>query len=87
MKTGRNYYRYELKYGNKVVYIGITNNPNRREAEHNNDGKKFTRFSIIGPAVTQDSADSWEESRLATYCKNHGGNTPKYNKKINVRVQ
>lgn len=30
----RNTYKYELTKGNKVVYVGITNNPGRREAEH-----------------------------------------------------
>jgi predicted GIY-YIG superfamily endonuclease len=30
----RDTYKYELKDGKKVVYVGITNDPERREAQH-----------------------------------------------------
>ncbi len=31
----------------KVVYIGITNNPERREREHCLDGKKFSHMKVV----------------------------------------
>ena len=42
----RNTYKYELTKGNKVVYVGITNNPGRREAEHrqNKNSRKCFYF-------------------------------------------
>lgn len=43
----RDTYKYELTQGNKVVYVGITNNPERREAEHRQD-KDFTTMRIVG---------------------------------------
>ena len=39
--ANRNTYKYELTRGNRVVYVGITNDPSRREAEHRQD-KDFT---------------------------------------------
>ena len=42
----RNTYKYELTKGNKVVYIGITNNPERREAEHRQN-KNFDKMKIV----------------------------------------
>jgi predicted GIY-YIG superfamily endonuclease len=76
----RTYKRYELKGGRKVVYVGITDNPERRESEHRQDGKKFTKMNVIGSVVTQNSAEKWEEERLQSYRKHHGGKNPKYNK-------
>lgn len=33
----RDTFKYELTKGNRVVYVGITNNPERREAEHHQE--------------------------------------------------
>jgi predicted GIY-YIG superfamily endonuclease len=79
-KTPRDTYRYELKQGSKVVYRGITNNPERRCNEHNND-KNFSHMNIVGPRVTRSSARRWEQDSLQTYRKTHKGKNPKYNKK------
>lgn len=80
MARRRNYYRYELKQDHKLVYVGITNNPTRREIEHSKEGKRFTKMAVVGPVVTKKTAEKWEEERLSKYSKNHGGNTPSYNK-------
>ena len=48
----RNFYKYELKEGNKVVYVGITNNPDRRENEHLLEGKNFDKMDIVGRVST-----------------------------------
>lgn len=70
---------YELKQGNKVVYVGTTNDPERRAKEHESMGKKFSKMTITSPKLTQGSARKREAERLATYRKNQGKN-PKYNK-------
>ncbi|TKJ42467.1 plasmid stabilization protein [candidate division LCP-89 bacterium B3_LCP] len=71
--------RYKLYDGRKDVYHGITKNLERREQEHERDGKKFSRVERVGPAVTVETAKQWEEQSLKSYRKNHGGKNPKYN--------
>lgn len=70
---------YELKQGNKVVYVGTTNDPEQREQQHREDGKKFGHMNVTSRRMTEDGAKKKEAERLATYRKNQGGN-PKYNK-------
>lgn len=70
---------YELKQGNKVVYVGTTNDPERREQEHKDVGKKFSHMNITSRRMTNDGAKKKEAERLSTYRKNQGMN-PKYNK-------
>ena len=75
----RNHRRYELFKGNRLVYVGITNNHDRREQEHESEGKQFSRMDLVGPTVTKETAQKWERERLETYRKNHKGENPKYN--------
>ena len=75
----RDYSRYELWDGNKIVYIGITNDPDRRIGEHGAK-KKFSTMQVSGPKVSEETARIWEQDRLDTYRHNHGGENPKYNK-------
>ena len=70
---------YELKQGNKVVYVGTTNEPELREQEHREAGKKFGHMNITSRRMTEDGAKKKEKERLETYRKNQGKN-PKYNK-------
>ncbi len=70
---------YELKNGNEVLYVGTTNDPERREQEHKNSGKKFGHMNITSRRMTEEGAMKKEENRLETYRKNSGKN-PKYNK-------
>ena len=70
--------KYELTKGNKVVYVGITNNPGRREAEHRQN-KNFDKMKIVGNVSTLDGASQWETNRIQTYMNNHKGQTPLYN--------
>lgn len=77
--ANRNTYKYELTRGNRVVYVGITNDPSRREAEHRQD-KDFTTMRIVGHPSTLDGASQWETNRIETYMRNHNGDTPLYNK-------
>lgn len=48
--------KYVLKQGNKIVYVGITNNPERREAEHRQD-KNFDKMELVGRKSTRDGAE------------------------------
>jgi predicted GIY-YIG superfamily endonuclease len=74
---------YELKRGNKVVYVGTTNDPERREQEHKKYGKEFGHMNITSVKITEETANKREKERLDTYRKNHGGNNPEYNKNDN----
>ena len=47
--------------------------------EHRADGKDFTNMTIIGRPSTAEGAGKWEEVRINTYKRNHGGDRPKYN--------
>lgn len=78
MKNKQDTVTYELKDGNKVLYVGTTNDPERREQEHKDSGKKFGHMSITSRRMTEEGAMKKEESRLKTYRKNNGKN-PRYN--------
>ncbi|MFZ0963164.1 MAG: GIY-YIG nuclease family protein [Terriglobia bacterium] len=75
----RNTYRYILRDGRQIVQFGITNGPLDRAGEHLNDGKRFTRMTVVGPSVTRDSALDWERGRIEGYQQNHCGKMPRYN--------
>lgn len=70
---------YELKDGHKTVYVGTTNDAEKREQQHKADGKKFTKMTVTSRKMTQDGAKKKEAEKLQTYRKNQGKN-PKYNK-------
>ena len=71
--------KYLLLRGNKVVYIGTTNDMARREIEHRASGKEFTNMVKVGNITTADAASRWETERIHTYKVNHGGARPEYN--------
>jgi predicted GIY-YIG superfamily endonuclease len=48
---------YELKKGNRVVYVGTTNDPERREQEHRKSGKQFGHMSVTG--VSDNKCDTF----------------------------
>ena len=75
----RDTYKYELRNGNRVVYVGFTNDLDRREAEHRNEGMQFTSINKVGNITTRDAAEAWEADRIATYKENHHGDRPLYN--------
>ena len=53
----RDTYRYKLTRQGKARYYGITDDPERRREEHENEGKQFDSMNIIRPVVTRDSAE------------------------------
>ncbi len=79
MAQKRDTSKYVLRQGNKVVYVGITNDLERRTAEHEREGMRFTAVDKIGRQTTREAAEEWETARINQYQENHGGETPMYN--------
>jgi predicted GIY-YIG superfamily endonuclease len=67
-----------LKDGQKIVYIGVTSDPESREDSHRQD-KNFGHMKIEGPRVLKETALDWEREALDRYRRGHDGKTPKYN--------
>jgi len=76
----RNSYRYVLREGRVVVQYGVTDHPGMRDYQHELQGKRYTRMSVVQPAVTRDSAEEWERDMIEAYQRSHGGKKPRYNK-------
>ncbi len=70
---------YRLKAGRETVYVGTTNNPERREEQHRDEGKRFSRMQITSRRMTKEGAETKEAEQLKNYRGNHGKN-PRYNK-------
>ena len=62
-----------------VKYIGMTNDVERRELEHVNEGKKFDRLNCIAGPMEEDIAREMEADLLAKFRAEHGGYNPFYN--------
>lgn len=61
MPTTRDRYKYHFKKGNKIVHTGITNDIDRREAEHqNNPGWSKGHIKQVGHRTTLKAALEWE---------------------------
>lgn len=80
-RAKRDTVNYTLRRGRKVVYKGISNNPERRAAEHRRSGKKFTGLTT-SVKVGRKTASKREKSGVKSYRKSHGGRRPRYNKKL-----
>lgn len=79
-KDPKDTYLYCLKKGNKIVYIGITNDPERRADEHRGEEKDFDKLVLIySSPMTRSDARQKEAEALAIYRRNHGGCNPRYN--------
>lgn len=61
----RDTYKYHFKLGNKIVHTGITNNPDRREQEHQRDFEERGHIVQVGHAVCRESALEWERDQRA----------------------
>jgi hypothetical protein len=78
--NARDTHRYVLRDGREIVQFGISNGPLDRAQEHLRDDKRFTTMTVVGPAVTRDTALDWERDKVETYQQTHGGKRPRYNK-------
>ena len=74
----RDTYNYALRDGRKVVYYGVTNDPDRRLRQHVNSGKRFTSM-CLGIKVTKNTAEAREQRRITNYRYKNRKN-PRYNK-------
>ena len=79
-RSGRNVRGYTLRgKSGKINYVGTTNNPQRRAAEHRSGGKPGRLKTETRP-MSRESAKRWEGNRLKTYRSNHGGKNPPHNR-------
>ena len=78
----RDTYNYELKQGRRVVYRGITNNPNRRFQEHLQSGKRFTYMVWSAYPLSRKSARKREKTSIQRYERSHFGRKPRYNQRV-----
>jgi predicted GIY-YIG superfamily endonuclease len=60
MNEKRDTYKYHFKVGRKIVYRGVTNDLERREAEHK---KRWSNGKIhkVGRRTTRSQALEWEK--------------------------
>lgn len=67
MPTDRDTYRYHFKKGNKIVHTGITNDIDRREAEHRREpGLSKGHIKQVGFRTNYDVAFSWLQEQKKT---------------------
>lgn len=71
---------YALFDRNKKVYIGTTNDMERRADQHRDNGKRFTRVKETSRRMTEQGAKEKETDQLNVYREGHGGRNPRYNK-------
>lgn len=62
-KKPRNTYKYYFKRGNKILHGGITNDLDRREAEHQRDINSKGHIFQVGRRTTEDAARDWEKKK------------------------
>ena len=61
MEKERDTYKYQLMKGREIVHRGITNDLDRREAEHQKE-HPGTRITQVGRRTDRGSALSWERA-------------------------
>ena len=67
MPTDRDTYRYHFKKGNKIVHTGITNDIDRREAEHRREpGLSKGHIKQVGFRTNYDVAFRWLQEQKKT---------------------
>ena len=77
--AGRGVRGYTLRERNgRIGYVGVTNNPGRRAAEHQQDGKRGN-MKVETQSMSREAARRWESQRLDAYRRNHGGKNPPQN--------
>lgn len=66
-ETGKNIrdtYKYVLKRGNHILYVGITNDLMRRELEHRQIFPT-ARLEKVGRRTTREGALKWERKQIS----------------------
>ena len=67
-------YRYTLRVRNRIVYFGITQDPERRAYQHEREGKPG-KMRIQGRKVSLKTAEDWERRKIDAYRKRNGPDT------------
>jgi predicted GIY-YIG superfamily endonuclease len=81
MPRDRETYRYVLRHGRDVVAYGVTDDPDTRLEEHKrNHRNSGLTMTVVGPAVTRESALMWERIQIEQYCRAHDGKRPRFNR-------
>ncbi len=63
MSKPRDWYTYEFKRGNQVLHKGITQDPERRENDHQSNLDPKGHLKIIGNPKTEEGARQWEKDQ------------------------
>ena len=63
MGKPRDWYTYQFKSVNKVLHGGITQDPERREKEHQREIDPNGHLKLIGRAKTEKGAREWEKDK------------------------
>lgn len=64
MSMPRDTYKYHFKLGNRIVHSGITNDLERREAEHRRQpGWEKGHILQVGRRTTREGALRWEDEQ------------------------
>ena len=62
MATSRTTYKYHFKLGNRIVHTGITQDLDRREAEHRRrEGWERGHITQVGVRTTPEAAREWSK--------------------------
>jgi len=70
-------YKLVDKY-DRAKYIGTTNNPWRRNQEHSDSGKSYTKLVVTSGRLPKQEAERREARNIRSY-KNATGRRPRYN--------
>ena len=73
---------YSLFDRSKLVYVGVTSEPEMREKVHVLHGTKFTRMEVTSKKMSREAALSRESKILADYAKTHAGRYPRDNRHV-----
>ena len=61
MGKPRDWYTYQFKRGNKILHGGISQEPERREEEHQRQIDPNGHLTVVGKAKTEGGARKWEK--------------------------
>ena len=61
----RDTYKYHFKKGNRIVHVGITEDLERREQEHQRHYGESGHISQVGKRTTKEAALAWEREQAA----------------------
>ena len=63
----------------RIRYVGVSNNPRRRAAEHKRDGKRG-KLNVETRPMSRAYGRRWEAQKLARHRKTHRGRNPVHNR-------